>query len=244
MSWELIYVFSGLAILPVLLWAIIASIRVTTVIEHYHKVESGSSYTAKDLVQRIAVENQLNIQVEEIIGNSGDHYDPQTKTVRLSSKVLHSNSVSALAIAAHECGHALQDAQNYAPLRIRNTVISISNISSRLLTPLIIISFIATLFTAGLAFEYLQWSLLGFCIIYGLSALISLITLPTEFDASRRGKQLLESMNIIETNKERRGVNRVLRAAANTYVVSFAMSLVYFLRYLSYFMMLTGRRRR
>jgi len=112
------------------------------------------------------------------------------------------------------------------------------------LTPLIIISFIATLFTAGLAFDYLQWALLGFCIIYGLSALISLITLPTEFDASRRGKQLLDAMQIVETKQERRGVNRVLRAAANTYVVSFAMSLIYFLRYLSYFMMLTGRRRR
>ena len=244
MSWELIYIFSGLAILPVLLWAIIASIRVTTVIEHYHKVECGSHYTAKELVERIALENQLNIQVEEAVGNTGDHYDPQTKTVRLTNKVLYSNSVSALAIAAHECGHALQDAQNYAPLRLRNTVIRISNFSSRLLTPLIIISFIATLFTVGLAFDYLQWALLGFCIIYGLSALISLITLPTEFDASRRGKQLLDAMQIVETKQERRGVNRVLRAAANTYVVSFAMSLIYFLRYLSYFMMLTGRRRR
>lgn len=244
MSWELIYVVSGLAILPVLLWAIIASIRVTTVIERYHHVESGSNYTAKELVERIAVENQLNIQVEEATHNMGDHYDPQTKTVRLTSKVLYSNSVSALAIAAHECGHALQDAHNYAPLRVRNAVIRISNFSSRLLTPLIIISFVATLFTAGLAMDYMLWALLGFCIIYGLSALISLITLPTEFDASRRGKQLLEAMNIIETSKERRGVRKVLSAAANTYVVSFAMSLIYFLRYLSYFMILTGRRRR
>ena len=242
MSWELIYIISGLAILPILIFAIIASIRVTTVINHYHHLQTAGNITAKELVERIALENNLNINVEEAVDGMGDHYDPQAKTIRLTKKVLHSNSVSALAIAAHECGHALQDAQNYMPLRVRNLVININNFSSRLLTPLIIISFIATLFTAGLAMEAMMWVMFGFCVVYGLSALISLITLPTEFDASRRGKEMLSALHIIETKAEKRGVNKVLRAAANTYVVSFALSLVYFLRYLSRFIMIVRDR--
>lgn len=241
MSWELVYIISGLAMLPVLIFAIIASIRVSTVIHHYHQLDVPVGITAKDLVQRIAAENHLNIQVEQTTDSLGDHYDPQAKVVRLTGKVLHSTSVSALAIAAHECGHALQDAQNYLPLRFRHFVIRLSNFTSRLLTPLIIISFIATLLTAGLALETMKWVLLGFCIFYGLSALASFITLPTEFDASRRGKKLLEDMHLMETKEERQGVNKVLRAAANTYVISFAMSLIYFLRYLSYFMLIRKR---
>lgn len=242
MSWELIYVISGLAILPILIFAIIASIRVTTVISHYHHLQASGNMTAKELVERIALENNLHINVEEATDNMGDHYDPRAKTVRLTKKVLNNNSVSALAIAAHECGHAMQDAENYLPLRLRNLIINVNNFSSRLLTPLIIISFFATLFTAGLALDTMIWVMFGFCVMYGLTALISFITLPTEFDASRRGKQMLESMNLIETKEEKRGVKKVLRAAANTYVVSFAMSLVYFLRYLSRFMLLVRDR--
>lgn len=244
MSWELVYIISGLAMLPILIFAIIASINVQAAINHYHHVSTTGNVTGKDLVMRIAQENQLNIGVEEATGNVGDHYDPHDKVVRLTAKVLNGTSVSALAIAAHECGHALQDAQSYLPLKVRNFVIRLSNFSSRLLMPLIIISFIATLFTAGLAMELMKWALLTFCIVYGLSALVSFITLPTEFDASRRGLRMLEELHLIETKQERRGVKKVLRAAANTYVVSFALSLVYFLRYLSYFVLAYGRRRR
>ncbi|MBR4418549.1 MAG: zinc metallopeptidase [Clostridia bacterium] len=244
MSWELVYIISGLAMLPILIFAVIASINVHTVIDRFHRVPVTGNLTGKDLVMRIAQENQLNIGVEEAAGGAGDHYDPHAKMVRLTAKVLNGTSVSALAIAAHECGHALQDAQSYLPLKVRNFVIGLSNFSSRLLTPLIIISFFATLLTAGLAIEMMKWALLSFCIIYGLSALISFITLPTEFDASRRGMKMLEDLHIIETKAERRGVRKVLSAAANTYVISFAMSLVYFLRYLSYFMMAFGRKRR
>ena len=244
MSWELVYIISGLAILPVLIIAIIVSIRVTTVMEHYHHVEATGGITARELVQRIAADNHLNIRVEVASDGDGDHYDPHTKAVRLTPKVMNSTSVSALAVAAHECGHALQDAQNYAPLRLRNAVIRVNNFSSRLLTPLIIISMIASIFMVGMAAEiYFQWMLLAFCVIYGLAALVSFITLPTEFDASRRGKQMLKAMHMVEGRDEERGVSKVLRAAANTYVVSFALSLIYFLRYLSYFALLFMRRR-
>lgn len=244
MTWELVYIISGVAIFPVLIAAIIISIRVTLVIERYHHVQAAGGITARELVQRIAGENHLNIGIEVASEGDGDHYDPRDKTVRLTKKVMDGTSVSALAIAAHECGHALQDAENYAPLRIRNFVIRVNNFSSRLLTPLIIISLIASLFTFGMAAEvYFKWMLLGFCVIYGISALVSFVTLPTEFNASRRGKQMLKELHMIEGTEEQRAVNQVLRAAANTYVVSFALSLVYFLRYLSYFMLIFGRRR-
>lgn len=244
MSWELVYLISGIAFLPVLLFAVIASIRVTVVIDRYYHMTASSGITARDLVERVARENYLNIKVEVAPDGMGDHYDPTDKTVRLTAKVMNSTSVSALAIAAHECGHALQDAQSYAPLRIRNLVIRVSNFSSRLLTPLIIISLVASIFTLGMASSaYFEYMLLAFCVIYGLSALAEFVTLPTEFDASRRGKQLLESMFLVEGEKEKRAVKRVLSAAANTYVVSFAMSLLYFLRYLSYFLILIERKR-
>lgn len=244
MSWKLIYILSGLAFLPVLLIAVIVSIRVTVVIEHYHCVTASSGITARDLVERVARENNLQLRVEVASAGMGDHYDPRDKTIRLTGKVIDSTSVSALAIAAHECGHALQDAQGYAFLKIRQRVIRVSNFSSQLLTPLIFVSLIASMFTSGMAsascFEYM---LLAFCVIYGLSALAELITLPTEFNASRRGKMLLESMFLIEGYKEKRAVKRVLGAAASTYVVSFAMSMLYFLRYLSYFLVLLERKR-
>ncbi len=241
MSWELVYVLAGILVLPILIFAIIASIRVTVAIERYHHVKSLGGMTARDLVKKIVAENQLNVQVEVAPENMGDHYDPTDKVVRLTSKVIDSDSVSALAIAAHECGHALQDAENYAPLRMRNFVIRLSNFSSRLLTPLIILSIIASIFF--MLDGIFEWVLIGLCVIYGLSALVNFITLPTEFDASRRGKRLLAEMHIVESNQERRGVNRVLRAAANTYVVAFALSAVYFLRYLSYIMILFGHDR-
>ena len=244
MSWELVYSISGVLFLPILLFAIIASIRVNFVIDRYHHVKASGGLTARELVKKIAAENQLQIRVEVAPEHTGDHYDPSEKVVRLTQEVIDNDSVSALAIAAHECGHALQDAENYAPLRMRNFVIRLSNFSSRLLTPLIIISVIASLLTFGMAAEfYFKWLLLGFCIVYGLSALVSFITLPTEFDASRRGEQMLEKMQLVENNEQRAAVGQVLRAAANTYVVAFALSLVYFLRYLSYFMLLFGKDR-
>ncbi len=243
MSWELIYWISGLAFFPVLIVAIVISIHVTVVIERYHHVRTAKNLTARELVAKIAVEHQLNIGIEEAPEHVGDHYDPRTKTVRLTAKVINSNSISALAIAAHECGHALQDAQGYLPLKVRNVAVGVSNFSSRLLTPLIILSLVASILTFGMAAEiYFKWMLLGFCLVYGLSALVNFITLPTEFDASRRGKQLLAQMQMIEDGEERTAVGQVLGAAANTYVVSFALSLLYFLRYLSYFMILFGRR--
>jgi Zn-dependent membrane protease YugP len=239
--WEWIYIVSSILILPVFIWAIIVSIRVNTVFNRYKKIEMGSGLTARDLVEKIARERDLNISVEVASGWLGDHYDPKRKVVALSRENINSKSIAALAVAAHECGHAIQDKERYLPLRTRNFVISLSNFASRLLLPLIIIGFIASIFIFlnDTAFLYF---ILALCITYGLSALVQLITLPTEFNASVRAGKILDEMQITDDIAEKRGVRRVLSAAAQTYVAAFAVSLVYFMRLLSYFMLFVGKR--
>jgi Zn-dependent membrane protease YugP len=161
--------------------------------------------------------------------------------VALSRENMNSKSIAALAVAAHECGHALQDKESYLPLKTRNFVIRLSNFASKLLMPLIIISLILSIvfYYEG---AFIMYFMLALCVIYGLSALVSLITLPTEFDASRRAKKLLDDMHIANENVEKKGVRRVLSAAAQTYVASFAVSLLYFMRILSYLVLISGKR--
>lgn len=244
MTWDLVYIIAAALILPIYILALIISARVTTVINKYHHLPATGGITAKELVERIAATHNLAITVEKASNSQGDHYDSRAKAVRLTDKVYNGTSVSALAVAAHECGHALQDAQNYFPLRLRHVCIKVSNFGSRLLTPLIIVSLILSLFSFTFVSDgTLQWLLLGFCIVYGLTALVGLVTLPTEFDASRRGKKLLREMGMVDNREQERAVSKVLGAAANTYVISFALSLVYFLRYLAIFMSLRDSKR-
>jgi Zn-dependent membrane protease YugP len=240
--WETVYIISTILILPVFIWAIVVSIRVHSVFNKYSEVSVSNGITAKQLVEQIALENGLQIEIEETGGSLGDHYDPKRKVVALSGEVINSTSITALSVAAHECGHALQDKESYAPLKIRQFVIHLSNFASKLLVPLIFLSLIASIFiyTAG-GYEFMMWVLVGLCAIYGLSALVNLITLPTEFDASRRAKRMLEEMHIIRDEAEFRGVKKVLNAAAQTYAAALAVSLVYFLRMLSYLMIFVRR---
>ena len=243
MSWELIYLISGLAILPVFLIAVVISINVQVQMAKYAQVTASGNLTGKQLVEQIAAAEHLPIRIEQAANAQGDHYDPTSKCVRLTADNLNGSSITALAVAAHECGHALQDEQNYLPLKLRNVVVHVSNFTSRLLAPLIIFSLIASIFVATMAdYQFMKWVLLGFCIIYGCSALLNFITLPTEFDASRRGAALLQQLHLVETDAEKQAVRKVLKAAANTYVVAFALSLVYFLRYLSVVMIFFDRR--
>jgi Zn-dependent membrane protease YugP len=239
---EWIYVISTLLILPVVIWALIVSIRVYAVMGKYKKVEINAGLTARDLVKKIADENGLDISVETASGFVGDHYDPRRKVVALSHDIINSSSVTALAVAAHECGHALQHKEKYAPLRLRGFIIAISNFASKLLLPLIVIGLILQIFVFYNSTMVMAYVLVGMCAFYGLSALAELITLPAEFDASRRAKKMLDTMNITDDMNERKGVRRVLSAAAQTYIAAFAVSLVYFLRLFSYLYLIFGRR--
>jgi Zn-dependent membrane protease YugP len=243
MTWEWIYIVSGILILPVFIYAIVASVRVNYVFDKYQKLNSAFGITARELAQKIAAENGLNITIETAGHFLGDHYDPKRKVVALTDEVINSTSITALAVAAHECGHAVQDQESYAPLKIRQFVIGLSSFTSRFLMPLIIISVFASIFMlTDTGYEFMKWVMISLCVIYGLSALASFVTLPTEFDASARAKKILDQMNIITDETESRGVSKVLNAAAQTYVAALAISLVYFLRMLSYVVLVFGRR--
>jgi Zn-dependent membrane protease YugP len=238
---EWIYIVSTLLLLPVIIWAVIVGIRVDIVMHKYKKVTAGTDLTARDLVKQIAEENGLDISVETAGGFLGDHYDPKRKVVALSRDIIDSNSITALAVAAHECGHALQHKERYAPLRLRGFIVAVSNFASRLLMPLIIVGLILQIFMFYNTMV-MAYVLIGMCAFYGLSALAELVTLPTEFDASRRARKMLDQMNITDDISEKSGVHKVLSAAAQTYVAAFAVSLIYFLRLFSYLMLVFGRR--
>jgi Zn-dependent membrane protease YugP len=170
------------------------------------------------------------VKVQGIAGNLTDNYDPRNKTLNLSQGVVNSPSVAAVAIAAHELGHALQDAEGYAPLRFRAALVPMVNIGSNLGWILIM---------AGLLLRFTELAWLG-VIVFAGGALFSLATLPVEFDASARAKRLLIETGIIHTDEEMRGVNAVLNSAALTYVAALITAILQLL----YYVFLVGGRRR
>ena len=172
----------------------------------------------------------FDVRLKGIGGNLTDHYDPRTKTLRLSPGVANGSSVAAIAVAAHELGHAMQDAEDYLPLRFRAALVPAVNIGSWLGWILIIV---------GLFLNWVNLAWLGVLVFSG-GALFALATLPVELNASARAKQLLAKTGIIQSEQERRGVNNVLNAAALTYVASLITAILQLL----YFVSLIGGRRR
>ncbi|MDH5605489.1 MAG: zinc metallopeptidase [Anaerolineae bacterium] len=170
------------------------------------------------------------LRIEQIGGSLTDHYDPRAKVLRLSPGVAQGKSVASLAIAAHELGHAQQDAEEYFPLRLRGALVPAVNIGSSLGWILIL---------AGLFLQITNLSYLGL-VIFSLGAVFALATLPVEFDASARAKRMLADTGIITSEQERRGVNNVLNAAALTYVAALVTAVMQVLYYSS---LVRGRRR-
>jgi uncharacterized protein len=196
----------------------------------WSKVRASSGLTGAQAAQRlISTGNLYDVKIQAIAGNLTDHYDPRNKTLGLSQGVINSPSVAAVAIAAHELGHAMQDAEDYMPLRFRSAIVPVVNIGSYLGWILIM---------AGLFLRMTNLSWLGVLVFSG-GALFALITLPVEFNASSRAKELLRQTGIIQTDEEMRGVNAVLNSAALTYVAGLITALMQLL----YFASLVGRRR-
>jgi Zn-dependent membrane protease YugP len=191
---------------------------------------------AADILQRHAL---LNVQLTQIGGELSDHYDPRSKTLALSTGVAHSASVGALAIVAHEMGHAMQDEEDYGPMRVRSALVRPVNLGTQLGTVLFMIGFLMSTLASGLSEigRIISWAgVFGFC----LAALFALVTLPVELNASRRGLQLLGQSGLVAD--ENMGVARgVLRAAALTYVAALAQAIG---QVLYYVYLLSGRRRR
>src|SRR5512139_3488837 len=197
----------------------------------WSQVRASSGLTGHQAAQRlISTGNLYGVQVQGTAGQLSDHYDPRNKTLFLSQGVANSPSVAAVAISAHELGHAMQDAENYFPMTVRSALVPAVNIGSNLGWILIMI---------GLVLQQVKIAWLGVLVFSG-GALFALATPPVEFNASRRAKELLYATGIIQTEEERRGVNQVLNAAALTYVAGLITAVLQLL----YFVFLVGGRRR
>jgi hypothetical protein len=193
-----------------------AQIRVTSAFRKWGEVRASSNITGAECAREILQAAQINdVDVVETNDFLGDHYDPRDKKLHLSTSVYNTPSVAALGIAAHETGHAIQHAKAYAPLKARMAIVPVTMVASQLL-PFIIIG--------GLFFRITGLITLGiYC--YLVLLVFQLITLPVEFDASRRAKIILQQMGIVRSGEEVAGVNKVLNAAALTYVAAFIAAL-------------------
>jgi Zn-dependent membrane protease YugP len=193
-----------------------AQMRVSGAFGKYKKVAATSGVTGAQAAREILNAAQIHdVEVREINDMLGDHYDPSKKRLCLSSDVYHTPSVAALGIAAHEAGHAIQHARAYAPLKWRMAIVPVTQFASQIL-PLVIIG--------GFMFHITGLITLGI-LCYAVLAVFQLITLPVEFDASKRAKVILQQMGMIQPGGEAAGVNKVLDAAALTYVAAFVAAL-------------------
>lgn len=215
--------------LPALLLGLYAQFKVKSAFSKYSKVRNAAGITGAQAARRILDANGLtHVDVERTQGMLSDHYDPRSKTLRLSPAVYEGPTLAAVGVAAHEAGHALQDKAGYAPLRLRSAMVPSVQIGSWL-GPII--------FIAGLLMSLTTLAWVGL-ILFGATALFSLVTLPVEFNASNRAKQLLVGQGILAP-QEMGGVDKVLDAAALTYVAAALQAIMTLLYYAS---LLMGRR--
>lgn len=215
----LIY-FLIITIIPI--WA---SMKVNGAYKKYSRIANSTGTTGYEVARKILDSNGLyDVHVEETQGFLSDHYDPRSKVVRLSSSNYHGHSIAAVAVAAHECGHAIQDQEEYAFLRLRSSLVPLANFGSNTSWILLIIGFMLNM--ANLA-------LLGI-IFMALAVLFQIVTLPVEFNASSRAMNQVVSLGIIR-NEEERGARNVLNAAALTYVAAAAVALMELLRFVLMF---------
>ncbi|MBA4383356.1 MAG: zinc metallopeptidase [Anaerolinea sp.] len=217
--------------LPALLLGLWAQAKVKGAFNKYSKVGTTTGLTGAEVARRMLDSNGLNsVQIEEVSGNLSDHYDPSKKVLRLSTGVYRSPSVAAAGVAAHESGHALQDQENYGPLKIRSFMVPSVQIGSWL-GPII---FMVGLYLSSQVGTTIAWAGLA---LFTITAVFSLITLPVELDASNRAKAWLSGSGIIYSS-ENEGVSKVLDAAAWTYVAGALQAVTTVLYYV---FLLTGR---
>lgn len=223
-------------VLPCIILAMWASSNVNRTFQRYANQLSSRHITGADAAQRVLrASGVTGVQVERISGNLTDHYDPKTNVIRLSDSVYDATSTAAIGVACHEAGHAVQYAENYAPIKLRAAIVPITNFGSRLAMPLILLGLVLT-FLESFSFTLVYLGIACF----GLSVVFQLVTLPVEFNASRRAMNAIRESNIL-TEEEQVGARKTLTAAALTYVAATAVALSQLLRLLVIF---GGRRRR
>lgn len=217
-------------VLPVLILSMIASARVNSSFKKYSKVLSARRITgAQAAFEILRYYGITNVQIERVSGNLTDHYDPRTNVIRLSDSVYNSTSVAAIGVACHEAGHAAQYAQSYVPIKIRNFILPVANLGSKLGFPLAILGFF-------LGFEPL--AMFG-VIFFAFAVLFQLVTLPVEFNASKRALSVIGEVDLLG-EEEKKGARKVLTAAAMTYVAALAVSVANLLRLI----LMVNRRRK
>jgi Zn-dependent membrane protease YugP len=218
-----------------MLVSMLASWRVRSSFNRFSQVPSSSGLTGAEAARRILRTSGINdVEVVPVQGSLTDHYDPINKRLALSETVYNQTSVAALGVAAHECGHALQHQQAYAPLHARMAMVKVQGIASQTVMWLPMIGMFTGLLSPKLMIPIIAMG-------WGVIMLFNLITLPVEFDASNRAGKVLTGMGIIRTQEEANGVEKVLKAAGWTYVAAFLTSLAYLLWHL--LPLLTGGRR-
>lgn len=207
-------------VLPFVLLAFWAQIRVNLTFQRYSRQETKSGMSGYDSARMVLDANGLrNVAIEEVGGKLSDHFDPRTNVIRLSHEVYHGRNAAAVGVAAHEAGHAVQYAEEYLPMKFRAAIIPATNIGSNLAFPLLLL---------GLLFSYPPLAYAG-VLAFGLSTLFQLVTLPVEFNASRRAMAALTDSGCFE-QEDLRASRRVLSAAAMTYLAALAVSLANLLR--------------
>ena len=227
MNAYMLYYATGVIMIPVLLFSLYCQIKVKRAFRRYSSVHAMCGMTGAQAAARLLQLNGItDVQIRQIGGTLTDYYDPKNKEICLSGDVYNATSVAAIGVACHEAGHACQHAQGYAPLKIRNAAIPATRIGSSLGIPLVLLVMV---------FTWRPLIMVGI-VLYALVALFQLLTLPVEFNASRRALQTIESNQFL-TEQEYRGAKKVLTAAALTYVAALASALATLLRLL----LLAGR---
>ncbi len=223
-------------VLPMVILSLIASASVNSSFKKYSNVFSRRGISAYEAAKKVLEYNGVNnVRIERVRGNLTDHYDPRDNVIRLSENVHDSSSVAAIGVACHEAGHAVQHAKNYLPVKIRTAIVPLTNIGSKLSVPLIFIGLLLSYM--GEIYAYIAYAGVA---LFSLCVIFQLVTLPTEFNASRRAMNGIADAGILD-REEAAGARKVLTAAAMTYVAALAVSVMQLLRLL---LIVAGSRRR
>ena len=222
-------------VLPCLILSLWASSRVNSTFKRYSSQLSSRNITGAQAAKLVLSQNGIyDVQVQRVSGNLTDHFDPKSNIIRLSESVYDSTSTAAIGVACHEAGHAAQYASDYAPIKLRSAIIPVTNFGSRIAMPLILLGLLFSTFGA-----FSDTIIYIGVACFSLSIVFQLVTLPVEFNASRRAMEAIENGQIL-TDEEQRGARKTLSAAALTYVAATAVSVAQLLRILT---IVSGRRR-
>lgn len=220
-------------ILPCVIITLICQAKVKSTFSKYSKIRNSRNMTGAQAAEYVLRQNGVTgVRIEHIEGSLSDHFDPRTNVIRLSDTVYNSNSVAAVGVAAHEAGHAVQHAQNYLPNKIRGVILPLANLGSKLSWILILLGLV---FTAKIGFTLLYIGI----ILFSLSVLFTIATLPVEFNASKRALECIRESNLL-VGEEYKGAKRTLQAAAMTYVAAALTAVMQLLRLI---VIARGRRR-